>query len=74
MMHVIAALGGYRADGFGTATIASSAITCIIAGAVMGAIYFGLLYATRNPDFRSTVDLVLARFRRGRGQVDDAQA
>ncbi|QUW17981.1 murein biosynthesis integral membrane protein MurJ [Agrococcus sp. Marseille-Q4369] len=68
------ALGGYRADGFGTATVASAAITCVIAGAVMGAVYFALLYLTRNPDFRTTVDLVLARFRRGRGQSDAAEA
>jgi putative peptidoglycan lipid II flippase len=32
----------------------------------MGAIYFGLLFVTRNPDFRSTVDILLDKFRRGR--------
>ncbi|MCR8669748.1 murein biosynthesis integral membrane protein MurJ [Agrococcus sp. HG114] len=67
---VVLALGGYEPGGFGTRNIAGATITCVAAGAVMGVVYFGLLYVTRNPDFRTTVDLVLAKFRRGRGAAD----
>lgn len=60
------ALGGYRADGFGTQNFAGAITTSLAAGAVMGVIYFGILYLTRNPDFRATVDIVVGKFR-GRG-------
>jgi putative peptidoglycan lipid II flippase len=63
---VVLALGGYRAGGFGTINIAGAVTTCVVAGLVMGAVYFGLLFVTRNPDFRSTIDIVLDKFRRGR--------
>ncbi|MFA4840356.1 MAG: murein biosynthesis integral membrane protein MurJ [Agrococcus sp.] len=63
---VVLALGGYGAGGFGTRNIAGAVITCVVAGTVMGAIYFGLLFITRNPDFRATVGIVLDKFRRGR--------
>lgn len=63
---VVLALGGYGAGGFGTVNIPGAVITCVAAGIVMGAIYFCLLFITRNPDFRATVDIVVARFRRGR--------
>ncbi|GEK80844.1 murein biosynthesis integral membrane protein MurJ [Agrococcus baldri] len=61
------ALGGYRPGGFGTVNVTGAVLTCIAAGVVMALIYFGLLYLTRNPDFRSTVDIVVAKFRGGRG-------
>ena len=62
---VVWLMGGYVDGGFGTFSKPAGALTCAVAGIVMAAIYFGLLYLTRNPDFRSTVELVLARFRRG---------
>lgn len=60
-------LGGYRAGGFGTTNVLGAVATCLAAGVVMALIYFGLLYLTRNPDFRATVDIVVAKFRGGRG-------
>lgn len=60
------ALGGYRADGFGTQNFVGAITTSVAAGAVMAVIYFGILYLTRNPDFRSTVDIVVRKLR-GRG-------
>ncbi|MDR7233794.1 MAG: murein biosynthesis integral membrane protein MurJ [Actinomycetes bacterium] len=66
------ALGGYVPGGFGTSGMLGSAITCTAAGAVMGIIYFGLLYVTRNPDFRATADIVVGKLR-GRGRDDDPQ-
>lgn len=59
-------LGGYREGGFGTGPMVGAFITCVAAGIVMGVVYFGLLFLTKNPDFRSTLDLVLARFGRRR--------
>lgn len=62
------ALGGYRPGGFGSTNWVGAVSTSLAAGAVMAVIYFGLLYLTRNPDFRSTVDLLVGRLRgRGRG-------
>lgn len=66
------ALGGYRAGGFGTVNVPGAVLTCLAAGAVMGAIYFGLLYLTRNPDFRATVAIVLGKLRGGRGNGSGA--
>ena len=60
------ALGGYRPGGFGTSTMFGGTVTCIAAGSVMAVIYFGLLYITRNPDFRATVEIVLAKLSRRR--------
>lgn len=54
-------LGGYREGGFGTSGMGQALVTTCLAGAAMAAVYFGLLFVTRNPDFRSTVDLVAAR-------------
>ncbi|WP_306233510.1 murein biosynthesis integral membrane protein MurJ [Agrococcus beijingensis] len=64
------ALGGYRADGFGTQFVWTAILTCVIAGAVMAVIYFGLLYITRNPDFRSTIDILVAKVKGGRREAD----
>lgn len=63
------ALGGYREGGFGTTNVAGSVVTCLAAGAVMAIVYFGLLYVTRNPDFRTTVDLLVTKAS-GRGRGD----
>ncbi len=63
---IVWALGGYVDGGFATATKLQGVATCAAAGVVMALVYFGLLYITRNPDFRSTVALVLAKLR-GRG-------
>lgn len=69
---IVWALGGYVDGGFGTATKLQGVVTCGIAGIAMALIYFGLLFVTRNPDFRATVDIVMAKVR-GRGG-DDAAA
>lgn len=61
-------MGGYRPGGFGTVNVPGAIITCLAAGAVMAIVYFGLLMVTRNPDFRSTVDLLVSRISRGRRQ------
>lgn len=66
---VVSALGGYVDGGFGTINKPAGLLTCAIAGAAMALIYFGLLYLTRNPDFRTTADLVVSRLRRGRGSA-----
>ncbi|GAA3591989.1 murein biosynthesis integral membrane protein MurJ [Agrococcus terreus] len=63
---VVWAMGGYVDGGFGTINKPAGVITCIVAGAAMAVVYFGILFLTRNPDFRSTVDLVVGRLRRGR--------
>lgn len=70
---VVLALGGYRPGGFGTSTMGGAVVTCVAAGLVMACVYFGLLFITRNPDFRATVDLVLARFRRGRSAPESVE-
>jgi len=70
---VVLALGGYRPGGFGTINVLGAVTTCVAAGLVMGLIYFGLLFITRNPDFRATVDVVLDRFRRGRSSAEPAE-
>lgn len=64
---VVWALGGFRDGGWATSATAPSLIASALAGAAMAVVYFGLLYLTRNPDFRSTLDMVLARFT-GRGR------
>lgn len=64
---VVWIMGGYVDGGFGTATKVQGFVTCAAAGGVMALIYFGLLFLTRNPDFRSTIDIVVAKFRGGRG-------
>ena len=63
---VVWALGGYTEGGFGAHNWVGSLTTCMSAGVAMALIYFGLLYLTRNPDFRATVDIVMGKFR-GRG-------
>jgi putative peptidoglycan lipid II flippase len=69
---VVWALGGYVDGGFGTISKPAGVVTCIAAGTVMALIYFGLLYLTRNPDFRATVAIVVGKLR-GRGD-DEAPA
>jgi putative peptidoglycan lipid II flippase len=64
---IVHLLGGYVDGGFGTATKLAGVVTCIAAGTVMALVYFGILYLTRNPDFRSTVHIVLAKLGRRRG-------
>ena len=69
---VVWSLGGFRAGGWATSATAPSLIASALAGAAMAIVYFGLLFLTRNPDFRSTLDLVLARFTGRRRSVDGA--
>lgn len=69
---VVWGLGGFRAGGWATSATAPSLIASALAGAAMAVVYFGLLFLTRNPDFRSTLDLVLARFTGRRRSVDGA--
>lgn len=64
---VVQLLGGYVDGGFGTATKLNGVLTCAAAGVVMAIVYFGVLYLTRNPDFRATVHIVLAKLGRRRG-------
>ncbi|WP_083587274.1 murein biosynthesis integral membrane protein MurJ [Agrococcus sp. Marseille-P2731] len=61
------AMGGYRPGGFGTLNFAGAITTSLTAGVVIAVIYFGLLYLTRNPDFRATVAIVVGKLRGGRG-------
>lgn len=65
-------LGGYRDGGFGTASMLGAVVTCVVGGLVMAVVYFGLLYLTKNPDFRSTTNLVLARLGRRSMRSDGA--
>lgn len=71
---IVWALGGYVDGGFGTETKLQGVITCAAAGAVMALVYFGILYLTRNPDFRATVDIVVAKFRGRGGTARDGTA
>lgn len=64
---IVHLLGGYVDGGFGTSTKLAGVVTCAAAGAVMAVVYFGVLYLTRNPDFRTTVQIVAAKLRRRRG-------
>lgn len=70
---IVWSLGGFREGGWATSATAPSLVTSALAGGAMAVVYFALLYVTRNPDFRSTLDLVLARFtgrRRSVGAAD----
>lgn len=71
-LAVVWLLGGFRDGGWGSSTTIPALLTCTIAGVVMAAVYFGLLFVTRNPDFRSTIDMVLARFTGRRRTVGGA--
>ncbi|WP_430591809.1 murein biosynthesis integral membrane protein MurJ [Humidisolicoccus flavus] len=65
---IVWGLGGYTDGGFGSRNILGAMTTCGISGLVVVGVYFGILYITKNPDFRSTFDLVMARFRPARGK------
>jgi len=71
---IVWGLGGYRDGGFGTSGMVPALVTTCLAGAAMALTYFGLLFLTRNPDFRSTLDLVLSRFTGRRRSVGDDAA
>jgi putative peptidoglycan lipid II flippase len=59
-------LGGFSPDGFGQSGL-FGAIACIaVSGAVMAAVYLGLLALLRNPELTAVTDTLTARFRRGR--------
>lgn len=58
---IVWAMGGFVDGGFATTGMAPGLVTATLAGAAMAVVYFGLLFVTRNPDFRSTIDLVAAR-------------
>lgn len=71
---VVWALGGFEEGGWATTATAPALLAATLAGGVMAVVYFGLLFVTRNPDFRSTLDMVLSRFTGRRRSVgaDDA--
>ena len=62
---VLALLGGFGDGGFSIAHPVSAAVSIVVIGAVMGAIYGGLLTLMRNPELRVVVGTVMTRFRRG---------
>ncbi|WP_144721744.1 murein biosynthesis integral membrane protein MurJ [Agrococcus jejuensis] len=64
---IVWGLGGFRDGGWASAATAPALIASTLAGGAMAVVYFGLLFLTKNPDFRSTLDMVLARFT-GRGR------
>ncbi|WIB36085.1 murein biosynthesis integral membrane protein MurJ [Curtobacterium sp. MCJR17_043] len=61
---VVHFFGAFRQDGFAMADFTSAAITVVLGGVVMVAVYFGVLAAIRNAEVRSAVDLVRARLGR----------
>lgn len=61
---VVAAMGGYRADGYGQSTAFSALVTMIVSGLVMAAIYFVLLTGARIPELSDMTRPVLRRVRR----------
>ncbi|WP_394770603.1 murein biosynthesis integral membrane protein MurJ [Lacisediminihabitans sp.] len=63
---VVALLGGYSPDGFAQSGVFSALLSIVIAAAVMGAVYLGLLLAFRNPELTSVTSVVRARFARRR--------
>lgn len=63
---VVWAMGGYERGGFGTQSLLSGGLTCIAAGTAMAIVYFGMLYITKNPDFRSTIGILTSRLGRRR--------
>ena len=73
-LAIVWGLGGFRADGWATTATVPALVTSALAGGAMAVVYFGLLFLTRNPDFRSTLDLVLARFTGRRRSVSEDAA
>jgi putative peptidoglycan lipid II flippase len=63
---VLVLLGGLSADGFAQADRLSAILSIVVIGAVMGAVYFGLLLLLRNPELASVANTVRARVSRTR--------
>lgn len=65
---VLALLGGYRPDGFALAHEVTAALSLLIVGAVMAAVYLAALAAMRNPELRALSLTLRARFGKGRSE------
>ena len=63
---VLLAVGGFSADGFAQSGKLPAIIAIVVNGAVMAAVYFGLLLVFRNPEVHSVSGTLTARFRRTR--------
>ena len=63
---VLLAVGGFSADGFAQSGKLPAIIAIVVSGAVMAAVYFGLLLVFRNPEVHSVSGTLTARFRRTR--------
>ncbi|MBY0175504.1 murein biosynthesis integral membrane protein MurJ [Curtobacterium herbarum] len=61
---VVNFFGAFSEDGFAMADFTGAAITVVLGGVVMVAVYFGGLVILRNAEIRSAVDLVRARLGR----------
>ena len=61
---VVFLLGGFTPGGFAQSGIPQALVSLGIAGAVMGAVYLGLLAISRNPDLAAVAGPVVRRFRR----------
>ncbi|MET4782827.1 murein biosynthesis integral membrane protein MurJ [Glaciihabitans sp. UYNi722] len=57
-------LGGFSAAGFAQSGKLPAILAIIITGALMTAVYFGMLLAIRNPEIHSVSGTLTARFRR----------
>jgi putative peptidoglycan lipid II flippase len=61
---VLALLGGFSGDGFAQSGKFPAFVAIVASGAVMAAVYFGLLLVFRNPEIHAVRATVTARFRR----------
>jgi peptidoglycan biosynthesis protein MviN/MurJ (putative lipid II flippase) len=61
---VLLLLGGFSSDGFAQSGKLPAIIAIIASGAVMAAVYFGLLLVFRNPEIHAVSGTLTARFRR----------
>jgi putative peptidoglycan lipid II flippase len=59
-------LGGFSRDGFAQSGLLAAFVAILAVGAVMGAVYFALLAAFRNPELTAVIGTLRARFGRGR--------
>lgn len=61
---VLALLGGVAPGAFPVASIGGGILSMALAGTAMAVVYAGMLWVTRNPEFRATAEPLLRRLRR----------
>jgi putative peptidoglycan lipid II flippase len=63
---VLALLGGVAPGAFPVSGVGGGILSMILAGMVMAAVYFGVLWGTRNPELRTFISPLVSRLRRAR--------